>query len=330
MRRWLALSVWAIALAGETHFQNPVIPGDNPDSSVIRVGKEYWATATATEWPPIFPLFRSDDLVHWRHVSDVFAQRPAWANRKFWAPEVSEYKGRFYIYYSAECDVTKPACAADKTSPNPLCIGVATASNAAGPYTDAGHPLVCQRLGSIDAMAFAEGGKRYLIWKEDDNSSKCKPPTRIWAQQLTGDGMNVQGARTELLENDPNSWEHDVVEGPFLLKKDGYYYLFYSGAACCGVGCNYGLGVARSRDLLGPYEKDPANPLIPENARWNCPGHGSIVSTPSGHTYLLHHAVPRGARKWIRNAVLDEVSWGKDGWPGINGRRGVASDGTVQ
>lgn len=330
MIRSVALAAIAIALEAATIYHNPVIPGDNPDASVIRVGNEYWATATATQWPPIFPLFRSSDLAHWQHVSDVFKDPPAWAKRKFWAPEISEYEHRFYIYYSAECDVTKSVCASDKDSPNPLCIGVATSTEPSGPYTDAGHPLVCQRLGSIDAMAFQEEGTRYLIWKEDDNSSKCKPPTRIWAQQLSPGGMSVEGPRTELLENDPESWEHDVVEGPFLLKRNDYYYLFYSGAACCEASCNYGLGVARSHNLLGPYEKDPANPLLADNAQWRCPGHGSIVTTSTGHMYLLHHAVPQSASKWIRNAVLDEVTWQSDGWPVINARHGVTSEGEVQ
>lgn len=329
IRCWAALA-FAFALQAQTVYHNPVIPGDNPDSSLIRVAKQYWATATATSWPPIFPLFRSTDLANWKPAGYVFKERPSWAKRKFWAPEISEYKHRFYVYYAAECDTTKPECAADKHSPNPLCIGVATALSPAGPYTDSGHPLICQRLGSIDPMAFADGNKRYLIWKEDDNSSPCKPPTRIWAQQLSPDGMSVEGPRTELLENDPQSWEHDVVEGPFLLKRKDDYYLFYSGAACCGVGCNYGLGVARAHNLLGPYEKDPANPLIPENAQWACPGHGSIVLTPAGHMYLLHHAVPRGASKWIRNAVLDEVRWDSNGWPTINNRRGVSSVGTIE
>lgn len=329
MTRCSAVALFALALHAQTVYHNPVIPGDNPDSSIIRVGKEYWATATATKWPPIFPLFRSNDLAHWEHVSDVFKEPPSWTKDKFWAPEISEYRHRFFVYYSAECDLSKAGCAVDKDSPNPLCVGVATASSPSGPYTDSGHPLVCQQLGSIDAMAFADGNRRYLIWKEDANSSDCKPPTRIWAQQLSPDGLNVEGPRTELLENDPASWEHNIVEGPFLLKRSRYYYLFYSGAACCGNECNYQLGVARARNLLGLYEKDPANPLLIDNPQWRCPGHGSIVMTPAGHTYLLHHAVPVNTSKWVRNAVLDEVTWTSDGWPVINDHRGVSSEGTI-
>jgi xylan 1,4-beta-xylosidase len=78
----LAVILFALALQAQTAYHNPVIPGDNPDPSVIRVGKEYWATATATKWPPIFPPFRSSDLAHWEGVSDVFAQQYVGTQRR--------------------------------------------------------------------------------------------------------------------------------------------------------------------------------------------------------------------------------------------------------
>src|SRR5262245_15400172 len=69
-------------------YSNPVLAGDFPDPSVIRVGNEYWATATTSEWGPIFPLLRSRDLVHWELIGNVFQKRPAWAVANFWAPEI--------------------------------------------------------------------------------------------------------------------------------------------------------------------------------------------------------------------------------------------------
>jgi beta-xylosidase len=81
--------------------QNPVIPGDHPDPSVIRVGGEYWATTTSGAWEPEFSLFRSRDLLHWEVSGAVFQKRPAWAERDFWAPEISSHRGRFYVYYTA-------------------------------------------------------------------------------------------------------------------------------------------------------------------------------------------------------------------------------------
>ena len=66
-------------------YSNPVLAGDYPDPSIIRVGKEYWATATSSEWGPQFPILRSSDLVNWKMVGVVFPKRPGWAVANFWA-----------------------------------------------------------------------------------------------------------------------------------------------------------------------------------------------------------------------------------------------------
>ena len=56
-------------------YQNPVAAGDYPDPSVIRVGKDYWATATSSEWGPPFPILHSTDLVNWERLGVVFPRR---------------------------------------------------------------------------------------------------------------------------------------------------------------------------------------------------------------------------------------------------------------
>jgi xylan 1,4-beta-xylosidase len=291
-------------------YENPVIAGDFPDPSVIRVGQDYWATATSGEWAPEFPILHSLDLVNWEVVSAVFRQRPLWAERNFWAPEISEYRGRYFVYYTA------------RKKGGPLCVAVASSINPQGPYTDHG-PLVCQDIGSIDAMTVVdERGERYLIWKEDGNSRN--QPTPLWAQKLNEDGTRLVGSKKELIRNDPKSWEGGVVEGAFVLRHDDWFYLFYSGNACCGRRCNYALGVARSRKLLGPWEKNPSNPILAENQTWQCPGHGSIVSDERGRDFLLYHAYQKSEKAFYigREAMLDEVSWDSSGWPSINSGRG--------
>jgi xylan 1,4-beta-xylosidase len=288
---------------GEYH--NPVIAGDYPDPSVIRVGEDYWATTTSGDWEPEFALLHSRDLVNWETAGAVFQTRPGWAARDFWAPEISQDRGRYFVYYTA------------RKKGGPLCVAVASANRPDGPYTDHG-PLVCQRDGSIDASAATdENGERYLVWKEDGNSRK--QPTPIWAQKLSDDGTKLVGPKKELIRNDA-SWEGGVVEGPFILKRGEWFYLFYSGNACCGRRCNYALGVARSRKLLGPWEKNPKNPILAENETWQCPGHGSIVTDEAGRAFLLYHAYKRSETAFYigREALLDEVKWGADNWPGIN------------
>jgi beta-xylosidase len=312
------LGAWLIAgylLVGSVHkataqvfYQNPVIPADHPDPSIIRVGRDFWATYTSSEWGPQFPLLHSTDLVNWKLTGSVFPHRPDWAVGNFWAPEISEYKNHFAVYYVG------------RERGGPMAVAMATADNPDGPYTDHG-PLVAQADGSIDpAPATDENGLRYLIWKEDGNSRG--QPSIIWAQPLTDAGTKLTGEPHELIRND-SDWEGAVVEGPFILRHHDWFYLFYSGNGCCGTGCNYALGVARARSLLGPWVKNPMNPILFGNETWKCPGHGSIVTDVRGRYWFLYHAYSTGGSVFTgREGMLDEVQFGSNGWPTINYGRG--------
>ena len=305
----------ALAADPAAGYTNPVIPGDHPDPSIIRVGKDYWATATSSEWGPEFPLLHSTDLVNWEQTGAVFPHRPFWAVGNFWAPEITRFQERFHVYYVG------------RAKNGPLSVAVAVADQPGGPYVDHG-PLVSQPAGSIDpVVCFDEKDEPYLIWKEDGNS--IKKPTPLWAQPLDETGTKLIGERKELFHNDAD-WEGAVVEGPFVLRRGEWFYLFYSGAGCCGAGCNYALGVARSHALLGPWEKNPANPILKANDQWKCPGHGSIVTDESGRFWLLYHAyAAQGGLFTGREALLDEVKFGANGWPTIHADQGPSSGGSA-
>jgi beta-xylosidase len=299
-------------------YRNPVAAGDFPDPTVIRVGRDYWATATTSEWGPEYPILHSRDLVNWEAVGVIFKKRPAWAGGSFWAPELAHDGGRFFLYYTA------------RKKGGPLCVAVATASSPKGPYTDRG-PLVCQEVGSIDPFVAAdERGRRFLFWKEDGNS--VSKPTIIWVQRLSPDGTRLVGERREMLRND-QPWEKhatlpygDLVEGPAIVRRGGWFYMFYSGNFCCARDCNYAMGVARARSLLGPWEKNPANPILAGNDNWRCPGHGTVIEDARGRHWLLYHGMhPKDFVYVGRQALLDEVTWGPDDWPSINGGRGPSA-----
>src|SRR5690606_6953816 len=238
----------AVEAGLSTKIKNQVLPGDFADPSVVRVGKDYWATATSSEWAPLYPILHSTNLQDWEIVSHVFPENnPAWAEAHFWAPEISYEDGTYYIYYTA------------KKKNGPLCVGVASSKNAAGPYRDHGA-IVCQEAGAIDGFAIRDdSGKLYLIWKEDGNSRQ--EPTPMWGQEMNEERTELIGDRFELFRNDPSSREGNLVEGAYLIKKGERFYAFYSGVACCGRGCTYGIGVARAKDLRGPWEKNSENPI---------------------------------------------------------------------
>jgi beta-xylosidase len=312
------------ASARQATYHNPVVAGDYPDPSVARVGDVYWAAATTGDWAPHFALLRSRDLVNWEKVGYVFQTKPAWAKGDFWAPEVVNDRGRFFVFYAARRDE-------GPKKRGTLCVAVAVAAAPEGPYADRG-PLVCRipergNVGSIDpAFVRDERGRPFLIWKADGNDARPMQPTSIYAQPLSEDGTRLLGKRKEILRNDA-PWEGIAIEGSFILRRGNWFYHFYAGNACCGRACEYAEGVARSRHLLGPWEKYATNPIIAANRDWQCPGHGSIVETKDGRDFLLYHSYRQRPDTFSvgREPVLDEVRWMADGWPVVGEGRGPSS-----
>jgi len=314
------LNALSAAVVFTQSYTNPVIAGDFPDPSVIRVGADFYATATTGGWSPQFQILHSKDLINWKIIGAVFDKKPAWAKGDFWAPEIIADKGRYFVYYTARRDD-------GKNKKGTLCVAVATAENPAGPYTDKGA-LVCQEIGSLDPFFVRdEAGKPFLIWKEDGNDRQ--QPTWLYAQALDESGTKLAGKPKKLFRN-TEAWEKHVIEGAYVLRRDGYFYMFYSGNACCGRACNYALGVARSKTLLGNWEKNPANPILAANETWQCPGHGSIVETSDGRAFLLYHAYRKRTDAFNigREALLDEVTWQND-WATINNGRGPSKQSAV-
>ena len=134
-------------------FANPVLPGDHPDPTVVRAGGAFYASATSASWAPIFPIFRSADLVAWRQVGAVLPKAPAWSAGNYWAPELVRWSGRMLLFYSASRVGGTP------------CIGVATAARPEGPWRDRG-PALCRPGGTIDADPFTDAdGTRWLLFK---------------------------------------------------------------------------------------------------------------------------------------------------------------------
>ncbi len=299
--RWAATDTAPATRPARIGYDHVVLPGDFPDPTITKIGDTYWASATSAEWGAVFPIFSSQNLLDWELVGHVFPERaPEWAGSSFWAPEIYHEDGRTYVYYTA------------RKKGGVLCVAVASADHPAGPYLDHG-PLVGQEAGSIDGFAMPdEHGDLYLIWKEDGNS--CHQDTPIWAQRLNEARTALVGEATELFGNDAR-WEGPLVEGSALVRRDGWFYMFYAGNSCCGKGCNYATGVARARALLGPWEKYEHNPILDRNATWKCPGHGTVCQL-DGRWFLLHHAYAAESHEFVgRQGLLSEFTWNTDGWP---------------
>lgn len=114
--------------------------------------------------------------------------------------------------------------------------------------------------------------------------------TPIRAQRISDDGMSFIGEPTVVLANDLE-WEGHLIEGPWVTRQQGRYWLFYAGNDFCTPA--YGIGVAVADHPLGPYEKQP-EPLLKSTAEWWAPGHASVAPGLDGKPQLFFHAYHPG------------------------------------
>ena len=326
---FLALSSCATPITAPTAtYVNPVLDTDFPDPTVIKAPDGfYYGYGTQTlrdgKWINI-QVARSADLVHWQYFGDALPRKPDWASttQDFWAPHVARDGARYIMYFSG-----KPNSSDERHG---LCLGVATANSPLGPFVDMGHPLRCgSGFVNIDPMTFDDPatGKHLLYW-----GSGFEP---IKVQELAADRMSFA----------PGSSPHDLVwpnpvkdafpvlvEGSWVIRHGGYYYLFYSGDNCCGAKANYAVMVARSRSASGPFETleqatgKPHSIVLQRSARWIAPGHNSIITDSAGQDWIVYHAVDVGRPRekpsddinTRRVMLIDRIRW-EGGWPVIDG-----------
>lgn len=275
---------------------NAVIPGDFADPSIIRQGDRYYAIGTSSEWAPHFPIFKSTNLKEWQQVGFLFEEAPKWTKGSFWAPEYYFHNGVYYVYYTAR-----------RKSDGVSCIGVATSQFPDRGFKDHGV-LIEYGKEAIDAFVFNDEGQLYITWKA---YGLDKRPIEILGSKLSEDGRSLVGKPFTLLKDKRG----EGIEGQSILKKDQYYYLFYSAGACCGLECTYNVSVARAKAITGPYEEYTANPILDDLDDWKCPGHGTFVEDKEGKTFYMYHAYNKTSHVFTgREGQISELQW-KDEWP---------------
>ena len=255
-----------VTTSAVTTYVNPVY-GGLADPMVLQDNGTYYAYGTGER----FPMARSTDLVTWASIPPAMTTRPAWVPRTGnwnpWAPSVLRNEpacpgSACYVMYYTALNVT--------LEPDVNCIGVAISSTAAGPFTDTGmlntnpsstdaegRPIGCgddAGHSNIDAAPFVDPatGKAYLYL------STGHEPNRAWRRtisviELTADRLHAATPRQPLFTY-TQPWEGDVVEGPWMVHRDGLYYLFYSGGTFTNA--TYGLGYAYGTSPAGPFTKD--------------------------------------------------------------------------
>lgn len=286
-------------------YNNPVHRGFFPDPSIIRVGEDYYKVNSSFQYFPAIPISHSKDLVHWEVIghaitdNDYLDLSETLDSRGIWAPDISYYDGKFYIFATLRHNSQDPA-----TSPMRSQL-VMTSNKPEGPYS---KPVVLP-VDNIDPSHFVDDdGKHYMV---------IAPAITL---------VPINNECTEVVGEIKQVWAgtgERCSEGPHIIKKNGYYYAMVAEG---GTGYGHGINIARSKNLYGPYEQCPYNPILRQtdkDAPIQRSGHGDIVETQNGQWWCTYLCGRPNEGKYTtvgRETALDPVHWTEDGWFVVNDR----------
>lgn len=289
-------------------YENPIRRGFFPDPSIVRVGDDYYMVNSTFQYFPAIAISHSKDLVHWEIIGhaitdpDYLDLSDIRDSHGIWAPDITYHNGKFIIMATLRLNGD------GKRGNNVLRRQlVVTSDKPEGPYS---RPMWLE-VDNIDPSHFVDDdGKHYMLISpginlvpiSDDCSRVLGTPKVVW----------------------PGTGER-CPEGPHIFKRGDYYYAVLAEG---GTGYGHGINVARSKNLMGPYEPSPYNPVMRQtnpDALLSRTGHGCFVDTPKGDWWVVYLCGRRNEGNYTtvgRETALDPVTWLSDDWFVINDRRG--------
>jgi alpha-N-arabinofuranosidase len=294
-------------------YRNPILPGFHADPSIVRAGNDYYLVTSSFEYFPGVPVYRSRDLVSWKQVGNALTRESQLklagqkSSKGIFAPAIRHHDGTFYM-------VT--------TNIENGGSFYVTTKDPAGEWSD---PIFVGEKGfSMDpSLFFDDDGKVYY--------------TRHGGGRNGGVYQSEIDLATGALREEPKLvWSGTGgiwPEGPHLYKVNGTYYLMISEG---GTSYNHSLTIARSKSPWGPFESNPANPILTHRDKPEQPlqalGHGDLVQTPGGDWFVVF----LGIRPWYRHhhigreTMLAPVTWDANGWPHVNGDKAITKKMSVE
>lgn len=235
---------------------NPLITGFNPDPSICRVGEDYYIATSTFEWFPGVQIWHSRNLSEWRLLHRpldscrLLCMGGVESSGGVWAPCLTHSDGRFYLAYTV---------VRNWRGETPVDYGVfkdtfnfvTTAPSITGPWSEP----VFQNATGFDPSLFHDEGRVWLLNMEWDYRGSPTHFTGILLQELDPRTLTPKGTIHKIFE----PTELDRVEGPHLYRREGWYYLV---TAEGGTGYEHAVTVARSKEITGPYEVHPDNPML--------------------------------------------------------------------
>lgn len=315
--------------------QNEVYPkiiikgGSGNDPKILHEGNDFYLVNDGCVYFPSYPVLHSKDLIHWEHISDAVSDCD-WAREigldavdnpyGFWGGYLYKHNGKYYVLIDFAYHESKEEGAIE----GPIGVYVTCADTPYGPWERPWKLIVTKH--GIDPSFFCDDdGSCYLFIKND-----ILEEPEIVAYRISSDCKTV-------LEGPFSIWEghrQGCSEGPSLFKRDGYYYITISEG---GTGFYHRTNMARAKNILGPYEANPYNPLLHEDDL-SLPlqklGAATFTYDNSGRWWAVHHCgrplkdengnlfCPAG-----RESCISPMKWTEDGWMkgdlGIDGYRGL-------
>jgi len=292
-------------------YRNPILPGFQPDPSIVKVGRDFYLVTSTFSWFPGLPIYHSTDLVNWRLTGHAIARAGQLdfsgrrTNEALFAPAIEYHRGKFWIVNTCiECGGNF----------------VITADNAEGPWSDP----VWLEFGGIDpSLVFGEDGRSWIVYNDAPPGKPLYEGHRaIWLQEFDPIAMKMKPGRTLLVNGGLDLKAKPVwAEGPHIYRHDGWFYLM---AAEGGTADQHSETIYRSRTIEGPYEAGPVNPILTQRNmdpdrpdRVEATGHADLVHLDDGTwwgVFLATRPIAGQSTLLGRETFLLPVRW-VDGWP---------------
>ena len=257
------------------------------DPFIVNNGEHYYMYATSFDVEG-FKVWKSDDMVEWKCLGVCLDLSDSWTCQDFWAPEVIYHKGKYIMHYTAR-----------RKEDDSLRIGVAVSEKPEGPFTDFHKgPMFDLGYAAIDGHVFVdENGKPYFYYSKDCSENYVAENLRasqICVCEISDDLCNIVGEPITLFGP---SESFDAIalgdqmwnEGPYVLKKDGEYYMTYS--ANCYHTRDYCICVAKATNPMGPFVKadGPIMTCGEEGTDFSGPGHNAFFIDQEGKLKMTFH-----------------------------------------
>ena len=303
--------------------QNPILTGFNPDPSIVRVGDDYYIATSTFEWYPGVQIFHSRDLQNWQLITRPLARAAQLDMRGnpdsggIWAPCLTHADDLFWLVYT---DI-KRRDGSFKDGHNYL----VTAPSIEGPWSD---PVYLNSSGFDPSLFHDDDGRKWLlnmIW--DHNFG---PPGDRFRGIVMQEYSVAERKLVGPVHNIYRGTDQKFTEAAHIYKRDGWYYLLVAEG---GTEYEHVATMARSRDLHGPYETDPAKHILtskdaPE-AMLQRAGHGDIVETQTGEFYMVHlcgRPLAGNRSPLGRETAIQKLIWEKGAFPRLAHGGNVPAD----